>query len=246
MFLLWAFMGFATVAYIVYEHGDISLVIQWMMMSGTSLVVVFQIYGYETFKATLSPHLRWAKAALATSCWVAGFIGWLVGALYLFRAKINPALPLALGSILPSVMGGLGFFPQIWEFHQLQTGEAYSSMLAFLDISGCIFGMSAWILQGSDTAGLIPYIVIICGQLGMLFLKHVWFACNVSAAKTNSVIGPPGPAKPLQMQPMSPVPMPVLQQPMMQGFYITGPLAMPQYGMPGPYGMPHMQAFHSI
>ena len=93
MFLLWAFSGFATIAYVVYEHGDFSLIIQWMMMSLTSLGVVFQIYGYETFKATSSPRLRWLKAALATSCWVTVLIGWLVGTLYLFRAEISPALP---------------------------------------------------------------------------------------------------------------------------------------------------------
>jgi hypothetical protein len=93
MFLLWAFSGFATIAYVVYEHGDISLIIQWMMMSLTSLGVVFQIYGYETFKATPSPHVRWLKAALATSCWVTVLIGWLIGTLYLFRAEISPALP---------------------------------------------------------------------------------------------------------------------------------------------------------
>ena len=93
MFLLWAFSGFATIAYVVYEHGDISLIIQWMMMSLTSLGVVFQIYGYETFKATSSPHLRWAKAALATSCWATVLICWLLCTLYLFRAEISPALP---------------------------------------------------------------------------------------------------------------------------------------------------------
>jgi hypothetical protein len=49
-------------------------------------------------------------------------------------------------------------------------------MVAFLDICGCVFGMAAWILQGQDAAGLIPYIVIIFLQLVMLFLKHVWYA----------------------------------------------------------------------
>ena len=82
----------------------------------------------------------------------------------------------ALGVTLPTIALALGFFPQIWEFHKLQSGQVYSSMVAFLDISGCIFGMAAWILQGQDAAGLIPYIVIIFLQLVMLFLKHVWYA----------------------------------------------------------------------
>ena len=86
----------------------------------------------------------------------------------------------ALGVILPTIALALGFFPQIWEFHKLRTGQAYSSMLACLDISGCIFGMAAWILQGQNAAGLFSYIVIILLQLFMLFLKHVWYAVYAS------------------------------------------------------------------
>jgi hypothetical protein len=194
-FLLWGFTGFAAAAFIVYQHGDISLVIQWLMMSTTSFGVVFQIYWYNTFKNDLSLSLRFARASLVTLCWVAGSIGWLVGALYLFRAEISPAVPLALGAILPSVTVAVGFFPQIWEFYKVQGGEAYSSMLAWLDITGCICGMAVWILQGNDNAGLIPYIVILCLQLVMLFLKHVWFrrsaACKNPAAPPYSAEADP-------------------------------------------------------
>ncbi len=95
----------------------------------------------------------------------------------------------ALGVILPTVALALGFFPQIWEFHKLRTGQAYSSMLACLDISGCVFGMAAWILQGQDAAGLFSYIVIIFLQLFMLFLKHVWYAVCPSGWEGDSERG---------------------------------------------------------
>ena len=180
-FLLWAFTGFGAVAYIVHERGDVSLIVQWMLMSATSLGVVLQIYGYETFKSTSALRLRWAQAALATSCWAALFLGWLLSMLYVFRAWPAPGVVLALGVILPSITVAVGFFPQIWEFRRQQSGEAYSSGLVLLDLGGCIFAMCAWILQGQGVAGLIPYIVIICLQLVMMFLKHVWYDAKVTS-----------------------------------------------------------------
>jgi uncharacterized protein with PQ loop repeat len=190
MFLLWAWAGFASAAFVLYQGGDISLVIQWMVMAVTSIGVVFQIYGYEVFSASASPRLRWFKACIATCFWAACSTAWLVGTLYLFRAEIDPALPLFLGVVLPSVLLAIGFLPQIYEFHKLHSGSAYSSMLACFDISGCIFGMAAWILQGGASDGLVAYIVILVLQIFMLLLKHAWYAASAKGP-AGATLGPP-------------------------------------------------------
>lgn len=170
-FLLWAYAGFAVTPYYLYEEGEVALLVQWMTMSVTSLVVVAQIYGYESFSSTPSWRRRWAKAAGLTACWTAVFTGWAVGSFYLFRAELDPALPVVFGSTIPTVTIAVGFLPQIWAFHQKQCGKAFSAGLALLDMGGCVFGALAWALDGQEAAGLAAYIVTFGLEIVMLCLK---------------------------------------------------------------------------
>jgi hypothetical protein len=160
----------------VFLDGDVSLIVQWALMSSGSLVCVLQIYAYEKFKHAPSAAQRWGKASLATACWATLCASWFVGSLYLYRANVSDSLPVLFGSTIPTVVLAAGFFPQIWDFHKAQSGEAYSSGLAVLDSVGCVTASIAWIIdQPDDKVALIPYIVIFVLQMTMLSLKHIWY-----------------------------------------------------------------------
>jgi uncharacterized protein with PQ loop repeat len=108
-------------------------------------VLEAQMYGYGSHR----PH-RDARMALLLAVDLIGSAG-----LTLATSRGLPLLPLAfasaIGVVLPSVLLGLGFFPQFLLFIRTRSIAGYSFFVTAMDVSGCVGNVVVLVVQGERT-----------------------------------------------------------------------------------------------
>ncbi len=179
MFLLWAMGGFLVDAYLLYEHQDISLLIQWNIMAFECVLVCTQIFAYEIFKSTESWYMRWSQAVSVTFIICLFFGGLHVGSwqLYLIVGTETPSIPIIFGSLVPTIILLGGFIPQFIESFRSKDAEAYSTGLSLLDSSGCVLASVALLLDSGPLIALAPYAAVFLFQYCLLGMKY-WYRWN--------------------------------------------------------------------
>ena len=171
MCFIWCLSGSACAAYLIYYDENVSLIIQFSLMSFGSLLTMGQIFLYDTFARDLKGRLPYLSAFVATLLLLLFFVGFGAGLLFLFVAAASDTVALLLGSVLPAVGFAAGFFPQIYEIVRTESGRGYSTGLSLLDSTGCVTATVALLLDGGDPVGLVSYVVIFSLQYVMLLLK---------------------------------------------------------------------------
>lgn len=169
MLLTWTLSGVACVAYFIYKQAIPALAIQFSMMSFGSLLVVGQIFQYNTFRS--AGRTDYVKTIAATLALLLFFVGFCVCLLLIFERTKNDIVVAVLGSYLPAFGFALGFVPQIYKTVLTKDGRGYSVGLSLLDSTGCVLATVALFLDGGDRVGCVSYVVIFAFQYFMLLLK---------------------------------------------------------------------------
>lgn len=171
MCFIWCLSGASCAAYLIHFSEDISLIIQYVLMTFGSALAIGQILLYDTLRRDSSDRPPYLKASLSTLLLLLFLTGVSASLVSLFSASRDSRVPLALGSILPSFGFAAGFLPQVRDVVVARSAGGYSAGLAVLDCAGCALASAALLLDGGDPVGIISYVVIFALQGVMLILK---------------------------------------------------------------------------
>jgi len=92
---------------------------------------------------------------------------------FLICKYTHPILAFLTGSIIPSILLGFGFLPQMKEIFVTKSTEGFSLGVTMLDITGCTCALLTVIITAGGVGHAVPFVVLLLFQCLLLLLLVV-------------------------------------------------------------------------
>lgn len=172
MVITWHLASILVSGYLIQHDAATPLVIMWTLNALSFVIVEAQFVIYT--KINSEPSCVESTAKSCCGALPALVLSLATGVLVLGSWSVCEYAPywvaISLGSIVPSVLLGIGFIPQIFEIVSTKSSEGISIGITILDLFGCSCGLATVFISSADFGAAVPFIVLISFQVVMAAL----------------------------------------------------------------------------
>lgn len=202
--VLWHLASALTTGYLIDSQEVLSLICAFSILTFNLVLVEAQFVMYSKAPQEQNTRDRTWSGVLASALGISAAI--MVVCATWWACAVAYAWPrIFLGSILPSVLYAIGFFPQIFEIVSSRNADGISLGLITLDMCGCISGLVAVSLTSGDAGAAVVFVVNIFFHSVLIVLKVCIYATQRLKPDLNQDAAIPTEQEPEKAQPTSEV-----------------------------------------
>ena len=176
--VLWLSSAVLSTAYYTYIVQSPIIIFCWVCFCFFSVVILFQIAFYKQ----QYPILVGIGSFLGTGGCIVG-----VYFTYVYWKAFQPYIGL-FNAIVPPIILVLGFAPQFYWIFQSKSTKGIAVGMIIVDLLLCVFAIIALLLHDLNAyVSVIPFVIIIVMELGILLLKLVVFPDVIDVTDKNDV-----------------------------------------------------------